>query len=57
MAKADSCDVANTLLLGLQKMVIYSPDIPEEEGLREIEGGEYLQFQATSQNIALTGYL
>ena len=57
MAKADSCDAVNALLLGLWKMVIYSPAIPEEEGLGEIEGGEYLQFQTTTQHIALTGYL
>lgn len=49
--------MVNALLPGLWKMVIYSPDIPEEEGLGEIEGGEYLQFQATSQHRAVTEYL
>lgn len=56
-AKADSCDAANALILGLRKMVIFSPAIPEEEGLREIEGGEYLQFQTTSQHVALTEHV
>ena len=56
MAKVDLCDAVKALLLGLWKTVIYSPAIPEEEGLGEIEGGEYLQFQTTTQHIALTGY-
>lgn len=49
--------MVNALILGLRKMVIDSPASPQEEGLREIEGGEYLQFQTTSQHIALTEYL
>lgn len=45
MAKGDSCDVVDTLLLGLWNIVIFSPTIPAEEGLRDIEGVEYIQFK------------